>query len=405
MDYRELVNPTYYTAKTTAVMLAEAGNADAKKMVADLNLQDTLRHSKEDTFPFPEEELRALLAGSILAIEARYAAVSRFLSRGNYRSFLDIGCGYTPRSLYCARAGIDYVGLEVPIVAEELQQYALANGAGVKYIGGDATNNASLLNAVKTLSGELLISCEGLLHYLSADEAEQLIIGIQKILSSHSGAWITSDFGLSIDDFSISNMHDPEAAALYLENRGKITEEAQIYHNGIAFWDEDRKMAFLESHGLLVERLPLYYGDEELAALDSISDDKREVMLSLLKASTLWKITFDPSFASSIQGTKQMNNLIVDYRVSGERLFFMVRGRIDTLSAPILLELFDKNCNGISSVTIDATQLEYISSAGLRTLLIIVKRLGGGTVKLVGTTEAVKEILASTGFDQIFIVK
>jgi len=66
-----MVNPTYYTAKTTAIMLAEAGNPDAKKLVSDLKLEDTLRHSKEDTVPFPAQELQALLTGSMLAIEAR----------------------------------------------------------------------------------------------------------------------------------------------------------------------------------------------------------------------------------------------------------------------------------------------------------------------------------------------
>lgn len=143
MDYRTMVNPTYYTAKTTAIMLAEAGNEDAKRMAADLKLWDSLRHSREGEVPFPEMELQALLAGTRLAIEARYAAVSHLLKSGEYQSLLDVGCGYTSRAVDCARAGIDYVGLDVPVVAEELQRYAEASGMGgghPVYMGGDATN-------------------------------------------------------------------------------------------------------------------------------------------------------------------------------------------------------------------------------------------------------------------------
>ena len=334
--------------------------------------------------------------------------MTRLLESGEYTSLLDIACGYTPRSISCARAGIDYVGLDVPVVAEELQKYAAEiglQGTHPVYVGGDATNSASLLRAANMLSGKPLLSSEGLLHYLSADEAEQLIIAVQKTLEAHGGAWVTSDFGLSIDAFSTTNMHDPDAAALYLKTRGEITEEAQIYHNGVAFWNEDRKLAFLESHGMKVEKLPLYHGDERLSMLSAIAEDKREAILSLLKGAALWRMTADPAFAASIQGREQAQHLIVDYRVSGQKLFFMAKGRIDTLSAPILLEIFDKNSQGVASVTIDAMQLEYISSAGLRTLLLMTKKLGEGSVKLVGTSEAVKEIFETTGFDNIILVK
>ena len=408
MDYRTMVNPTYYTAKTTAIMLAEAGNEDAKRMAADLKLWDSLRHSREGEVPFPEMELQALLAGTRLAIEARYAAVSHLLKSGEYQSLLDVGCGYTPRAVDCARAGIDYVGLDVPVVAEKLQRYAEASGMGgghPVYMGGDATNTSSLLRAARPLAGKLLISSEGLLHYLSADEAEQLIIGIQKTLESHGGAWVTSDFGLSIDSFSIANMRDPAAAALYLKTRSEITEEVQIYHNGVAFWEEERKLAFLEDHGMLVEKLPLYQEGEALQSMHAIAEDKRETMRSLLGAASIWRMTADPAFSNAVQGSRQVDHLIVDYRVSGEKLFFMTKGRVDTLTAPILLEIFDQNSQGIRSVTIDAMQLQYISSAGLRTLLIMVKKLGEGSVRLVGAPDAVKEIFHATGFDQMIIVK
>jgi anti-sigma B factor antagonist len=49
---------------------------------------------------------------------------------------------------------------------------------------------------------------------------------------------------------------------------------------------------------------------------------------------------------------------------------------------------------------IDCRELSYISSAGLRVLLIMKKECNEG-VKLTGITPAVREILEQTAFDSI----
>jgi anti-sigma B factor antagonist len=76
-----------------------------------------------------------------------------------------------------------------------------------------------------------------------------------------------------------------------------------------------------------------------------------------------------------------------------------VTGRIDTISAPALLEVFETNYDGITGVKVDAEKLEYISSAGLRVLLMAVKKAGQVTV--INASEAVKDIFETTGFDQM----
>lgn len=341
MDYRALVNPTHSTAKATAIALAGAGNEDARRMVAELNLTEPV----------------GISAKEMSAIVARYNAVSRLLEAGAYKRLLDIGCGYSPRFMACARSGIDYVGMDLPVVAEALQKYASASEQKHRvFVGGDATNGEALIRAADMLEGELLISCEGLLHYLTEDEADQLIGGIRKILTRHGGAWATTDF--ASDALSVTD---------------------DLYENALPIWSEDKKLSFLEFRGMKVEQLPAGGG-----------------------ASALWRMTADPAFKDVQQGIRQVENLTVDYRVSGTRMLFMVQGRIDTVSAPVLLSAFDRGGNEISSVTIDATKLEYISSAGLRTLLIMAKK---GPVKIIGTSEAVKDIMKTTGFDQILTVK
>ena len=80
-----------------------------------------------------------------------------------------------------------------------------------------------------------------------------------------------------------------------------------------------------------------------------------------------------------------------------------IKGRIDTISSPALLEVFDKNYDGIHKIVIDGTELQYVSSAGLRVMLMAVKRLGDGSVSIDNASDEVKEIFDTTGFSELII--
>lgn len=410
MDYRSLVNPTYLTAKSTLLMLAGAGNDDAKKMIAALGTQDDVSRNAQKSGSrqiISENELRALMAGASLAVEARYAALSRFMKTEGYTNLLDIACGYTPRSVYCCTSGIDYVGLDVPVVAEELQEMVKKLGLEKDhpfYVSGDATNAASLLAAADLLKGRLVISCEGLSHYLSADEFEQFIGGIRKVLEQHGGVWVTSDMGVNYEAFSTAAMSSADAIEIYNKARMKAMESSNIYNDGVGYWSSEKKQEFIEAHGFKVERIPFYHGDEGLNLLTGIPDAWRDAFIRLLEESRLWKMTLTENVsADKIEGAKQVDNLKIDYEKRSGQLLCRVTGRIDTISAPALLEVFENNYEGISAVRVDAKDMEYISSAGLRVLLMAVKKTGN--VSVVNASEAVKEIFETTGFDQMVKVE
>lgn len=85
----------------------------------------------------------------------------------------------------------------------------------------------------------------------------------------------------------------------------------------------------------------------------------------------------------------------------------LVEGRVDTNTSPQLqqaiLNAFQKNNN----VVIDFLNVPYISSAGLRALLIGQKTATskGGSMKLTNVSETVMEILNVTGFSNILKVE
>ena len=85
----------------------------------------------------------------------------------------------------------------------------------------------------------------------------------------------------------------------------------------------------------------------------------------------------------------------------------MVDGRVDTNTSPQLqaaiLAAFQKK----KDVVVDFLNVKYISSAGLRALLIGQKTAASkrGSMKLTNVSSPVQEILDMSGFSQIIVIE
>ena len=87
----------------------------------------------------------------------------------------------------------------------------------------------------------------------------------------------------------------------------------------------------------------------------------------------------------------------------GSKLTIQIIGRLDAVSA---LEL-DKSLklDGITDLTVDLAELEYISSAGLRTLLKIQKKMDKqGAMRIKNIRDNVREVLDMTGFSDFLTI-
>ena len=83
----------------------------------------------------------------------------------------------------------------------------------------------------------------------------------------------------------------------------------------------------------------------------------------------------------------------------GSALTVFLGGRIDAVTALELDKNLSASLNGITDLTLDLTDLEYISSAGLRILLKTQKRMDRqGSMKICNIRENVREVLDMTGF-------
>ncbi len=80
-----------------------------------------------------------------------------------------------------------------------------------------------------------------------------------------------------------------------------------------------------------------------------------------------------------------------------------LEGRVDTITAPELQQAILVAFQKEKKLILDFTNIEYISSAGLRALLIGEKtaKSKGGSMLITGASEAVKEVFNVTGFLKI----
>ncbi len=87
-------------------------------------------------------------------------------------------------------------------------------------------------------------------------------------------------------------------------------------------------------------------------------------------------------------------------------LTLSIAGRIDTKTAPELDQLIKDALDGVKELVFDLAQTAYISSAGLRVLLIAQKQMNKqGKMKVVNANSDLMEIFEVTGFTDILTIQ
>lgn len=92
----------------------------------------------------------------------------------------------------------------------------------------------------------------------------------------------------------------------------------------------------------------------------------------------------------------------IEKKIDSGVLTLAVSGRLDTNTSPELES--EVNTDGVTEVVFDFSELEYISSAGLRVLMGAQKAMmtHGGKVKILNPNAMVKGVFDMTGLSGIF---
>ena len=173
-------------------------------------------------------------------------------------------------------------------------------------------------------------------------------------------------------------------------------------------FDYDAIEKVYNSYGLKVERVPYYRDNLELKMFSKLTPEQTAKLKALIKQVHIWKITSDPdvSIDDSKPSLYQEGDFSSTFRNASGRLQIKLCGRVDSITAPALLKAWEDEVSAgkVESVVIDCADLDYISSAGLRVLLIIKKALPENEFILLNVNKPIMEILDTTGFSDLFTI-
>ena len=91
---------------------------------------------------------------------------------------------------------------------------------------------------------------------------------------------------------------------------------------------------------------------------------------------------------------------------NNQELIIKPSGEINSVTAPELEEVIKNDLNGVKVLIFDFSELEYLSSAGLRVLLVAQKLMNKkGPMSVRNVNSNVMEILDITGFSNVLDIE
>ncbi len=410
-ELRARTNPAFNGAKSTLVYLMKAGDEDAAMMAGELHI--------DPDEVFKEGQKSALSVGMMAGTDAYHEIMNQFLAAAPEKTIIDLGCGYTPRALCKDLENKRFIGCDLPIVIDgmaPLMKRLLAGKnrpAPAEYRAADFTSFASLRAALDGVEGPVCLTAESTLTYLTQSEVRQLCANVRRVLKEFGGRWLTPDVesgqrtvGTLVAVLGVEGFKNVVSVFTTLSAQADVVvgDNDMVIRYGYKD-DYPKAEALLKEVGLKARKLPMGEHMPELKVFSQLDEAQREAMKKLYADLFIWELTPDPDWKEPVQETGGAFGL--DTAVNGPELTVTLRGRVDSLTAPEFLAAFEKAAgeNDLTAAWVDMSHLEYISSAGLRVLLIMTKRLGAGHVTVTGANELVLSIFEQTGYDDVLTIK
>lgn len=414
-ELREIVNPVFKTAKSCVQLDAASGDEDSKRLMEEMGFESFGEHTDSVKMP-PElvEQVKRLAPAYMVVIESRYQMTNNLIDARADRQIVDLPCGYMSRGVRMNRQGRRYLGLDLPAVVDVIGP-ATSNvideqggnlDADVRYHGVDATNYDSLREATRDVSGDLLITTEGLLMYFTQPELEEVFSNIHRILEEHGGSWAIADRAMSKCDESLAAAalgNDMQLVGLYKAVTASAAGKTADFEigNNVFFDDDDEKVkAFVKDMGFELRLVPAYdYLPDHFGSLRA-APEREESVREVFREVFLWELSVAKAGQPREYHGKSFS---ADAVVEGSLLRFVVAGRLDTLTAPEFLELYKSiDPRSYTGIEVNMQDLEYVSSAGVRVLMIMIKSLEDmGNFRVVNASAAVREVFDVMGLTDI----
>lgn len=411
-ELRELVNPVFNTAKACVQLNAAAGDVDAQRLLDALGFPPF--GAQMSSRPVPKElheQVKKLFPAYTILIETRFQAMNRLIEQMQDRQIVDLPCGYTSRGIRLSREGRAYFGCDLPAVIDAMVpavQSIIGKSESTSYHAVDATNYESLEAALPDDSRNLLVTTEGLLMYFVQSELEEVFSNLRRLLQKHGGSWVITDRAYFLYDKAVvaaTLNNDPALTAMYAAatNRAAATTADVRFNDSVFFDPDDGKVrAFIRRMGFELHEICMAdYLPDPIASLKGTPEVDSAVR-DVFRKMMFWELTVAESAAKKpVDGSLPFR---VESSLEDGTFEASVQGRMDTITAPELLRQFQSAGGGIQAIRVDVSRMAYVSSAGLRVLMMMYKSLEDkDRFELTGVSDEVREILETTGFDQFLL--
>ena len=401
MNIKELqsaVNPIYTTAKGLLGLLISGGEPDALKLAPHINLVEL--RPKLDKTP-PPEILNFFKIGQM----ARFDINNSAALKSGKQTIIDLPCGYTTRCFKVADNGQKYYGFDLPIVIDEIKDWTSKimteeQKSLISFNAVDATNYNLLRNALKDIKDEICIITEGLLSYFSDSELISMCQAIYKLLAEFGGCWITADgtemYLIYPLVLSVVYQGDKEKVLSIMKELSSSMANVNAFTNTFSANKFAKAKEFLEKQGFIIKEESI---SKYMDKLKCVPEDKEAILRETLGSKiNIWTMTIDK------KDEKFENNEVkIEFKLETkleENIFKIdIKGRLDTLTSPELLQKFKEN-KDIKSIKINSNEMTFISSAGIRVFQMMLKELENKDLfEINGANENVKKILIENGFE------
>lgn len=402
----ETSNPVIDTARLTISQLAVAGVPEAVNLADLFEFKDFMSN-----YQVTDEKVSPLA----VVQEARYSFINRCVENSDIKNVMDLGCGFSPRGLVMSRKGFNYLGCDLESATQAMSEIVDKISESENLPGRfayrltDITEPQSVKAAADTLDGNILMCCEGLLIYLGLYEYESMLSNISLVLHAHGGYFITPDFVTAqfMAGIFIALLGEEEGMKAIYAIANSIEKKSDTKFTGsVTDMPIEQMQEIFKKYDLICEFIPFFPEDAQMSSFESLTSEQVERIRKNLAGIKCLKLT------AGEKVNQNRSEIFDEYSAkitcNSGRMYIQLAGRLDSISAPSLLDEYTKVAEkegAITDIRIDASELDYISSAGLRTLLIMQKNLKDNKIHFSGAQEVVLEILEQTGFSDLLDVE
>lgn len=398
-------NPVFLTAKTAVCLMAKADIPNSAEIVKALGI--------ENNAPLQGMTDPDIILGNALVVEAKYRTMCNLIEASGYNTYVDLPCGYTPKAIHMTEGGKRFIGLDLPIVVQEMEpairSLAMRHDK-ISFHAVDATNYESIASALRDVKEPLCITTEGMMMYFDENEVDAVISNIRSILELHGGSWITPDPEFALQFFrSFHSVFGEDSFRKLLSTSETAKGQSDVVNLSNSFILDPADISgsskaaaeLLRKHGLKAEKINLAEHMPTLNIYRQLTADQIMNFKEAMGHCHYWVITLDDEQKHNHK-IQQAQPFGMNYALENRILRISLCGRLDSLAAPKLLTAWEdvKAVEAIDGAEVECAGLEYITSAGVRVLLIIQESCSLG-VTLTDVNQSIAKILSQKGFTNI----